>query len=278
MAIYHCSLKVFSRSKGHSAVAAAAYRSGTKLKDERTGKIHRYDKRSGVAETFILLPSNTSHLFVPGAQMGVPDADQQKDHLSELPDRAFLWNAVEKAETRKNSCVARELILALPHELSEAERAELTRVMASWLLERYSVAIDTALHVPVEEAGHDRRNYHAHILFSTRELTPEGFGAKTRILDDKVTGKEETELIRKVWETLSNDALSRAGHGDVQIDHRSLEEQGIDPVLFGLTDKDFELLAKNFARIRNQLKITNDLLDKYKEYYEGDLKEKDDKK
>ena len=59
---------------------------------------------------------------------------------------------------------------------------------------------------------------------------------------------------------------------------KKLEEQGIDPVLFGLTDKDFELLAKNFARIRNQLKITNDLLDKYKQYYEGDLEEKDDKK
>ena len=58
---------------------------------------------------------------------------------------------------------------------------------------------------------------------------------------------------------------------------KRMEEQGIDPVLFGLTDKDFELLAKNFARIRNQLKITNDLLDKYKEYYEGDLEKKDDK-
>ena len=51
---------------------------------------------------------------------------------------------------------------------------------------------------------------------------------------------------------------------------KKLEEQGIDPVLWGLTDKDFELLAKNFARIRNQLKITNDLLDKYKEYYESE--------
>ena len=58
---------------------------------------------------------------------------------------------------------------------------------------------------------------------------------------------------------------------------KRLEEQGIDPVLWGLTDKDFELLAKNFARIRNQLKITNDLLDKYKEYYEGDLENKDEK-
>ena len=58
---------------------------------------------------------------------------------------------------------------------------------------------------------------------------------------------------------------------------KKLEEQGIDPVLFGLTDKDFELLAKNFARIRNQLKITNDLLDKYKEYYEGDIEEENEK-
>ena len=54
---------------------------------------------------------------------------------------------------------------------------------------------------------------------------------------------------------------------------RKLEEQGIDPVLFGLTDKDFQLIAKNFAQIRNQLKITNDLLDKYKEYYEPEKKE-----
>jgi hypothetical protein len=53
---------------------------------------------------------------------------------------------------------------------------------------------------------------------------------------------------------------------------KKLEEEGIDPVIFGLTDKDFELLAKNFARIRNQLKITNDLLDKYKEYYEPEKK------
>ena len=58
---------------------------------------------------------------------------------------------------------------------------------------------------------------------------------------------------------------------------KKLEEQGIDPVLWGLTDKDFELLAKNFARIRNQLMVTNDLLDKYKEYYEEEDKEKDEK-
>ena len=60
MAIYHCSLRTFSRAEGHSAVAAAAYRAGALLKDERTGHIHRYEKRTGVADTFILAP-NTAH-------------------------------------------------------------------------------------------------------------------------------------------------------------------------------------------------------------------------
>ena len=209
MAIYHCSLRVFSRSKGHSAVAAAAYRAGCQLYDERIQKTHRYDKRSGVAETFILLPENTR---------------------SEFQSRAFLWNAVEEAENRKNSCVARELILALPHELSDKERRDLTQDMALYLMERYRVAVDAAIHAPVEGDGHDERNHHAHILFSTRELTSQGFGKKTRILDDKVTGKAETELIREVWETLANDALDRAGFSHVRIDRRSLEEQGIDRI------------------------------------------------
>ncbi len=207
MAIYHCSLRVFSRSRGHSAVAAAAYRSGSNLFDNRAGKLQRYDKRSGVAETFILLPKNTS---------------------GDLEDRAVLWNAAEQSEKRKNSCVARELILALPHELSGPDRLALTRDMAGWLIERYRVAVDSAIHIPVH--GDDERNHHAHLLFTTRELTKDGIGAKTRILDDKVTGKEETEVIREVWEALANEALCRAGHSDIQIDRRTLEDQGIDRI------------------------------------------------
>ncbi len=223
MAIYHCSLKVFSRSKGHSAVAAAAYRSGCQLYDERIQKTHRYDKRVGVAETFILLPENAFRSILS-------DETQKNIASGGIPARAFLWNAVEEAEKRKNSCVARELILALPHELSSAERLSLTRDIALYLMERYRVAVDSAIHAPTEGDGHDARNHHAHILFSTRELTSEGFGKKTRILDDKVTGKEETEIIRAVWETLANDALKRAGFSDIQIDRRSLEDQGVDRI------------------------------------------------
>ena len=95
---------------------------------------------------------------------------------------------------------------------------------------------------------------------------------KTEVEREKLNLKKPTplELEQLQWIIITSENAEEV--------FTRLEEAGIDPVLFGLTDKDFELLAKNFARIRNQLKITNDLLDKYKEYYEGDLEEKDDKK
>jgi len=200
---------VFSRAENHSAVAAAAYRSGQKLLDERTGTIHRYSRRHGVVNAFILMP-----LCAP----------------EKFQDRFVLWNASEEAETRKNSRVAREVIIALPYELSVHERESLTRDMAAYLVEKYRVAVDVAIHSPCEGDGHDPRNHHAHLLFTTRELTPEGLGAKTRILDDKVTGPQQIEIIREVWETLANDALHRAGQSDVSIDRRTLEAQGIERI------------------------------------------------
>ncbi|MFN3828402.1 MAG: MobQ family relaxase [Micavibrio sp.] len=209
MAIYHCSLRVFTRSQGHSAVAAAAYRAGVTLTDERAGRVHRYEARHGVIDTFLLLPAGAPASFT---------------------SREVLWNAAEAAENRKNSCVAREVILALPHELSDDGRASLARDMALWLVERYRVAVDVAIHAPVAKDGHDHRNHHAHLLFTTRALTPDGFAAKTRILDDKVTGKQETETLRLVWESLANDALAQAGFADIRIDRRSLAEQGVERI------------------------------------------------
>lgn len=234
MAIYHCSLRVFSRAEGHSAVAAAAYRAGAMLKDERTNHIHRYEKRHGVKNAFILAPKSAPENFL---------------------SRPFLWNAAEASENRKNSRVAREVILALPHELSDTEREALSRDMALYLIERYRVAVDVAVHSPVAGDGHDPRNHHAHLLFTTREVTKDGLGAKTRILDDKVSGPQEIEVIREVWETLANDALERAGFPDAKIDRRSLEDQGIDRIPQtheGKASKNAQalqsLLAKDFKK------------------------------
>lgn len=178
--------------------------------------MHRYAARSGVVATHIFLPSNLPEdLFI--------SSDGEIN-------RGALWNAAEGAERRKNSCVARELILALPHELDETQRINLAKDMSTWLVERYNVAVDLAVHEPVDAHGHDTRNHHAHLLFSTRELLEHGFGPKTRILDDKATGVEQTELIRQVWETLANDALTNAGFDDIKVDRRSLEDQGIDRI------------------------------------------------
>jgi hypothetical protein len=209
LAIFHCSLRVFSRADGHSAVAAAAYRAGIQLTDERRGFTHRYQHRKGVVNSFILTPG------------GAPE---------NLHNRSRLWNAAEAAETRKNSRVAREVILALPHELSAASREALVSEMGQWLVERYQVAVDIAVHAPVEGDGHDKRNHHAHLLFTTREVTRDGLGCKTRILDDKEQGPQEIELIRSVWEALANDALEQAGLPEARIDRRTLEAQGVDRV------------------------------------------------
>lgn len=200
---------MFSRANGDSAVAAAAYRAGAVLHDERSGYTHRYHNRKGVVSSFIVAPADA------------PETTYT---------RALLWNAAERAETRKNSRVAREVILALPHELPAPARDALVRDMAGWLVERYRVAVDGALHSPVPGDGHDPRNHHAHLLFTTREITKDGLGAKTRVLDDKEKGPHEIELIRKVWETLANDALQRAGFDDIQIDRRTLDDQGIDRI------------------------------------------------
>ncbi len=145
-------------------------------------------------------------------------------------DRLTLWNAAESAEARKNSRIAREVILALPHELSEDARISLTRDMALFLVEKYGVAVDAAVHSPQEAKGDDPRNHHAHLLFTTREVQQDGLGKKTRILDDKEQGPQQIELIRSVWEVLANAALQQAGFEGVKIDRRTLEAQGIDRI------------------------------------------------
>ena len=167
MAIYHLSVKTISRSAGRSATAAAAYRAGVEITDERTGEIHDYTRKGGVESAELVLPA------------GAPEW---------AADRAALWNAAEQAETRKNSTVAREFEIALPEELSPAERARLARDFARELVERHGCAADVCIHAPGKEG--DNRNHHAHILLSTRRLGPEGFTEKTRELDDQKTGPQ----------------------------------------------------------------------------------------
>lgn len=201
MAIYHASVKVFSRSCGHTATGAAAYRAGLRILDERTGTAHDYTRRKGVVSVLTLSPDGA-----PGW----------------AADPSIVWNAAERAESRRNSCVARELEVALPAELISDQRETLARDIGLMLVERYGVAVLVAIHEP-SEAGDDR-NYHAHILFSTRLLGADGFGAKTTVLDNHKTGKDEVRHLRAEVARLTNQHLAAAGVAQ-RVDHRSLRDQ-----------------------------------------------------
>ncbi len=216
MAIYHLQLQSISRAAGRSAVGAAAYRAGERLRDERTGVLHNHSGRRDVSHKEIVLP---------------PQLDAAA--LAWAADRASLWNAAERAETRRNSRVAREYQVALPAELNAAQRLELARDFALELAGRHQVAIDLAVHEP--RPGGDARNYHAHLLATTRAVSAAGFGAKTGLELSGATrqqrglapGLAEFNAIRERWAALANEALQAAGV-DARIDHRSYQAQGID--------------------------------------------------
>ena len=197
MAIYHLRATMISRSQGRSATAAIAYRVAERIEDRRTGLVFDYAARGGVDHTEILAP----------------------DHAPDwVRDRSEMWNRVEESETRKNSQVAREVRVALPDELTHAQRVALVRDYAQMQFVDRGMVADIALHAPGREG--DERNHHAHILLTTREIDAEGFTTKNRDWN-------KTELLegwREAWARDSNAALERAGIED-RVDHRTLKAQ-----------------------------------------------------
>lgn len=207
MAIYHCSTKPLARSSGRSAVAAAAYRSGDRLVDDRQGIEHDYTRRSGVVHSEMVLPEGA------GAW-----------------SRAELWNAAEEAEKRKDARTAREWEIALPCELSADERRELAVGFARELSGKYGCAVDVALHAPDRES--DQRNWHAHVLATTRKVSDGRLGDKCEIeLSDAKRlslglgpARIEVEAVRQMWAEQVNRRLAEARRPE-RVDHRSLAAQ-----------------------------------------------------
>lgn len=205
-----------TRGAGRRATAAAAYRAGERLRDERSGELFNYSRRRDVLHAEIFLPAQFDEAPLTWAR-----------------DRQRLWNTAEHAEKRHNARVAREYQLSLPAELGAAQRVALARAFAREVAERYKVAVDLAVHEP--RPGGDPRNFHAHLLSTTREVTPTGLGAKAG-LDLRPLERRRRELpdhrqeylsLRERWASLVNDAL-RAAHIEARVDHRSLAAQGID--------------------------------------------------
>ena len=226
IAIYHCSIKIVSRGKGKSAVAAAAYRSGEKLTNEWDGLTHDYTKKGGVVHSEILLPAHAPPAF---------------------SDRSTLWNSVELSEKSNNAQLAREVEIALPVELSGEEQTRLVREYCSSQFVSKGMIADFNLH---DTGG---GNPHAHILLTMRPLDEKGAwlpkskkeyvldenGEKIRLLSGRYktrkvdlvdwNNRENAEVWRRAWADLANEYLAQNNRPE-RIDHRSYERQGIDQI------------------------------------------------
>ena len=240
MTMVHIATKAISRKAGQSAVASAAYRAGDVLDDAKYGKTHDYSKKSGVMSSDIVLPFSLKALGVS-------------------VDRETLWNTAEAAETRSDSRVAREWLINLPHELSEEERHSLAINFAQKLCDDMDVIADVCIHRPVMklpfdpnvppsskylregEENPDPRNFHAHILVTTRAptigpnktlafdpklKTPFEWSNKKRKAHDLPSSMQEIKRIREMWVDTANKVL--AEYHLPLMDARSYKDQGLD--------------------------------------------------
>lgn len=304
MSIYHLHCKVFSRSKGQTAIAAAAYRSGTKLEDHELGTVSDYTKKKGIAFSEIELPSNAP---------------------KEYADREVLWNAVQEVEKSKDAQLCREFEIALPKELSLVEQIELVRTFAKSLVSEGMIA---------DYSIHDKNdgNPHVHILTTMRGIDDKGKwmskqkkiysldegGNRIPIIDKKTgqqkisngrrqwkretlldtswNSKEQLLAWRKRWSDICNEAIDKknalieeenlavnlyAQQPEINhIDHRSYAEQGVNktPTIHeGWQARKMERLGMTSERLEQNRRINqmnsiwsqlNDVSKKYRKYNE----------
>ena len=265
MAIYHLCIKIISRGKGKSAVAASAYRSGEKIKNEYDGIVHDFTRKGGIAHTEILLPQNAPE---------------------EFSNRSVLWNSVEKIEKSKNSQLAREIEIALPKELNREKQIELVREYVKENFVKVGMCADIALH------DKNDGNPHAHILLTMRPLNEDKtWGAKSKkeyILDEngeKVKLKngnyktrkintvdwneqDKAEEWRKTWADITNKYLEENSIQE-KVDHRSYQRQGIEEIPtihLGVSASQMEKkgIATDRGNINREIRKQNRLLQEIK--------------
>ena len=210
MALYRFEVKTISRSDGRSAVAAAAYRNGSSMRDFANKTTHDYTRREKLGPSFTVVGGRVVSQAVPSEK---------------------LWNAAEAAETRKNSTVARELVIALPHELDTRAHVRMLRALTEELTKVHGFAAEVSIHPPSRHSEADDRNHHAHVMLTTRRVTSiRGgeilLGEKTRELDARATGPGHVTAWRETWERVMNAELAQARV--VQVSCRSYADRGID--------------------------------------------------
>lgn len=208
-------VNAISRSDGRTATAAAAYRACCVIECERLGTTHDYTRKHGLEVAEIVLPANAP---------------------AWARDRAKLWNAAELIERngergpnarafKADAQVAREFFFTFPHELSAEGRHAVALTVAQHLADTHGIATDIAIHAPGREG--DERNWHCHILATTRRMTAKGLGAKAREWVDKTTGPKLSKQLRAFIAWTLNDALAAEGKANlVRVEHRSFKDRG----------------------------------------------------
>ena len=241
MAIFHLNEKNISRSDGRSAVACAAYRACEKLEDHTYGKIQDYTKKKGLEYKNIYAPEHTSE---------------------KLLDRQILWNSVEKKEfnandsMKENARLAKEYTCALPHELSTEQRAEIVDDFCRDFVKKHNVIVDACIHAPHDNNETDNKNYHVHIMFTTRLVNDRGeLGKKQRTFNDK--GPEILKDSRATFANVVNTALEKAGQ-DARVDHRSYKERGLS--LEATTHEGPEVTHLRRKGIETEISLKNDAI------------------
>ncbi|MBS0277540.1 MAG: Ti-type conjugative transfer relaxase TraA [Proteobacteria bacterium] len=200
MAIYHFSAKVISRANGSSALASAAYRSASRLYDQRLDRHHDFTNKSGVVHSEVMTPDSA------------PEDFRERDRL---------WNAVEAAEKRKDAQLAREVEFAIPREMDWAQGIELARDFVQREFVARGMIADLNVHWDIDEDGQPKP--HAHVMLTLRSVDEQGFGAKVRDWNRV----DLLEHWRQAWGVHVNERLAELGI-EARIDHRSLEDQGIN--------------------------------------------------
>lgn len=288
IAIYHCSIKIISRGKGKSAVAAAAYRSGEKLTNDYDGTTHDFTRKGGVVHTEILLPDNAPR---------------------EYADHSTLWNAVEAVEKSKNAQLSREIEIALPNELSEAECVALAKEFAQRTFVDKGMCADVCIHNPNRE----QKNIHAHIMLTMRPFNEDGTWSDkqrkeyllnengNKIYDKRKrtykcrtvqttdwNSREKAEEWRTEWENFINSAVAEKGIIE-KVDHRSFERQGKieKPTIHmgvaatqmerkgirtvkGDTNREIKSINAKISALLKRIDVLDNALDKMKEFPKED--------
>ena len=268
MAIYHFKSQIIKRSAGRSATSAAAYRARTKIRDDRTGLTFDYRHIDPASHLQILAPDNAP---------------------SWVYDRASLWNEVEKAEKRKDSQLAKEIMVALPKELTRSDRIQLGQRFIQDTYVSKGMIADLAFH------DLDSQNPHMHVMLTMRTIDSNGFGKKERSWSPQFKrGKANGDSLkeeRQLWQDYTNKALESAGYAEVQVDCRSLADRGSDfvpqihlgaaanalerkgiPTARGDEHRRIAQVNAEIAKLKIQLEITEAQIEEEKELLERKIR------